>query len=259
MDLGTIGGIVGGLILIIGLGIGPSRLGMFIDVPSLAIVLGGATSAIFISYPTSGVKSIVTIIKNTFIHETPNYIETIKLLVSFAEQARKEGLLALEARIQEIEDEFLRKGIQLAVDGTEADLLRGILMTELNFLEERHKDNAGMLSTVADLAPAMGMVGTLIGLVLMLANMSDVSAIGPAMAVALLTTLYGALVANLFFTPWSTKLKNYSGEEILLKSMMLEGILSIQSGDNPRTVEMKLGAFLDPESRMQLSEGNGDG
>ncbi|MGL1935125.1 MAG: MotA/TolQ/ExbB proton channel family protein [Fibrobacterales bacterium] len=254
MDLGTIGGMISGLLLIIVLGIGPARIGMFIDIPSFAIVIGGAFSAMFISYPPSQIVAMISVIKNAIIIQPIEFITTIKTLVSFAEQARKEGLLALESRTDEIEDEFLKKGIQLAVDGTDAELLRSILVTELNFIEERHKKNADKVATVADLAPAFGMVGTLIGLVLMLANMSDVTAIGPAMAVALLTTLYGSIVANLFFTPLSTKLKFYSANEMLLKSLMLEGIMSIQSGDNPRTVEMKLGSFLDPITRMELTK-----
>ncbi|MEA2062225.1 MAG: motility protein A, partial [Gemmatimonadota bacterium] len=180
--------------------------------------------------------------------------ETIATLVSFAERARREGILALERHMEEIEDEFLSKGIQLAVDGTEPELMRSILTTELDYMERRHTNGAGILTTAGALAPAFGMCGTLIGLVLMLLTMSDPSTIGPKMAVALITTFYGAILANLFFIPLSNKLKRRSEEEVLVKELMIEGILSIQSGDNPRIVEQKLTSFISPKLRRAIVE-----
>jgi len=254
MDLGTIGGILAGLAVIIGVGIGPTRIPMFIDIPSVGIVVGGTLCAVFISFPGSTVKGIVSAMKNAFFPQKYEIVEVIKMVVSFAEQARREGILALEARTQEIDDDFLKKGIQLAVDGTEPELIKDILDTEVGFIEERHKKYIGVMEQIATLGPAFGMIGTLIGLVLMLANMSDPSAIGPAMAVALLTTLYGSLIANLFFIPFTAKLKAYSEEEIVLKTLMLEGIMSLQAGENPRIVEWKLSSFVDPDTRLKISD-----
>lgn len=255
MDLGTVGGLVVIIGLIAGLGIGPANIPMFIDVPSVAIVIGGTFGAIFVCYPLGSVKNLVGILKNTFFPQAQDFVTIIKLVVSFAEQARREGILALEARIQEIDDEFLKKGIQLAVDGTEPELIKDILETEIGFVEERHKANAQIVDDVGALGPAYGMIGTLVGLVLMLANMSDPSAIGPAMAVALLTTMYGSIMANVFAIPLGTKLKFYSSQELLTKTLMLEGIMSLQAGENPRIVEWKLSSFIDPQTRLQISDG----
>ncbi|MBD3420590.1 MAG: motility protein A [Chitinivibrionales bacterium] len=248
MELGTIIG----LVLCIGLvlfGMKPENMGAFIDPPSIFIVVGGTIGAVITAYPPKLLMGIAGIMKNAFLVKTLTPTETIKQLVDFAEQARREGILALEARAQEIEDEFLKKGIQLAVDGTEPDLIKDILTTEINFIEDRHKIGAGILDTAATLAPAFGMIGTLIGLILMLGNMSDVGSIGPNMAVALLTTMYGSMIANIFCLPLNNKLKSYSAKEILIKELMLEGIMSLQSGDNPRIVEQKLTAFIEPSLR----------
>jgi chemotaxis protein MotA len=254
MDLGTLGGIGVGALLIIILGIGPANIPLFIDVPSVAIVVGGTLSSVFTAYPMTVVKQLVAVLKVTIFPPSQNYAEVVKQIVSFAEQARREGILALEARTQEIEDEYLKKGVQLAVDGTEPDLIRDIMETELGFIEERHKKYAGVMGYIGMMGPAFGMIGTLVGLVLMLANMADPAAIGPAMAVALLTTMYGSVLANMFFIPFESKLGAYSGEELLAKQIMLEGIMSLQAGENPRTIEMKLSSFLDPETRLQVSD-----
>ena len=192
---------------------------------------------------------IFGVAKNAFIVKTQTPVQTIKQLVEFAEQARREGILALEARAQEIQDDFLKKGIQLAVDGTEPELIKDILSTEVAFIETRHADGVKLFETAANLAPAFGMLGTLIGLVLMLGNMNDVETIGPNMAIALLTSLYGSIIANVICIPLSEKLKGYSAKEIMIKELMLEGIMSLQSGDNPRIVEQKLTAFIEPSLR----------
>ncbi len=254
MDLGSILGIVGGMAVIIVVGIGPAKIPMFIDIPSMGIVIGGTFAAIFVAYPVAHIKNISGILKNVFSHQALDKVAVIKQIVDFAEQARREGILCLEARAQEVKDEFLKKGIQLAVDGTEPELLKDILQTEVGFLEERHSNNATLMGDIAALCPAFGMIGTLVGLVLMLANMSDPNSIGPAMAVALITTLYGAIIANLFFTPFETKLKQYSQEELQLKTLMLEGIMSLQSGDNPKIVQWKLESFVDPATRLKLNK-----
>ncbi len=248
MDIATIGGLIGAYVLIV-LGMKLENLAAFIDIPSIQIVLGGTVAVIFVSQPLGKVLGIVGILKNAFFVKRHTPAATIKQLVGFAEQARREGILALEARAQEIDDEFLKKGIQLAVDGTEPDLIKDILSTEITFIEARHKFGADMFELAGSLSPAFGMIGTLIGLILMLGNMSDPDSIGPNMAVALVTTLYGSMIANTFCIPIAAKLKNYSNAEILVKELMLEGIMSLQSGDNPRIVEQKLSAFIEPGER----------
>lgn len=247
MDFATIAGLgVAFFLILYGMGF---NLTTFVEPQSLAIVVGGTIAVIFVAYPMQKVIAVIGIVRNAFFVQTQTPTETIKQLVSFAEQARREGILALEARAQEISDTFLKKGIQLAVDGTEPDLIKDILSTEISFIEQRHKFGSGIFELAGTLAPAFGMIGTLIGLILMLGQMSDVESIGPNMAIALITTLYGSLIANTFCIPIAAKLTNYSNEEILIKELMLEGIMSLQSGDNPRIVEQKLTAFIEPKLR----------
>jgi chemotaxis protein MotA len=252
MDIATIGGLVAAYVLIM-MGMKLPNLPAFIDIPSLQIVIGGTIAVIFVSHPLGKVLGVVGILKNAFLVKTLTPGATIKQLVGFAEQARREGILALEARSQEIDDDFLKKGIQLAVDGTEPDLIKDILSTEISFIEQRHKFGADMFELAGSLAPAFGMIGTLIGLILMLGNMSDPDSIGPNMAVALITTMYGSIMANTFCIPIAAKLKHYSNAEILVKELMLEGIMSLQSGDNPRIVEQKLTAFIEPGLRASVA------
>ncbi len=248
MDIATIIGLILAYFLIL-LGMGFGRLAAFIDIPSIQIVIGGTIGAVFVSHPLNKVLSIFGVLKNAFLVTPLTPSSTIKQLVEFAEQARREGILALEARAQEIDDDFLKKGISLAVDGTEPDLIKDILYTEISFIEQRHKFGVNIFEFAGTIAPAFGMIGTLIGLILMLGNMSDVDSIGPNMAVALITTMYGSIVANTFCIPIALKLSNYSKDEILIKELMLEGIMSLQSGDNPRIVEQKLTAFIEPGLR----------
>ena len=251
MNLPAVLGLVITWVFII-LGMGLSNIGSFIDIPSIQIVVLGTIAALFFSYPIKNMLQLPSILKNAFFNDNLDPIGTIKTLVEFAEQARREGILALEASAQKLEDQFLKKGIGLAVDGTEPDLIRDILRTEMAYIEERHKLGADILEFGATLAPAMGMIGTLIGLILMLGNMSDVSSIGPNMAVALITTMYGSMVSNAVLNPIAAMLKTKSANEIMVKNMMLEGIMSLQSGDNPRIVEQKLAAFIDPASRADV-------
>ena len=254
MDLTTVIGLISGLAIIV---LGITQKGSvvtFIDTASVMIVLGGTGAAVIVNYPINELVGVISVVKKTLFTKTQPITETIATLVSFAERARREGILALERHMEEIEDEFLAKGIQLAVDGTEPELMRNILTTELDYLEKRHSSGAGIVATAGALAPAFGMIGTLIGLVLMLQTMSDPSTIGPSMAVALITTFYGAVAANLVFIPLTGKLRRRSEEEVLVKEMMIEGILSIQSGDNPRIVEQKLTSFISPKLRRAIVE-----
>ena len=248
MDLATLIGLGSAWLLIV-LGIKLPNLMAFIDLPSVYITVGGAVAATIAAHPLSKLVTTFSVLKNAFIVKKMTHVEIIRQLVEFAEQARREGILALEARAAEIDDDFLKKGIQLAVDGTEPDLIKDILSTEIMFTEARHEEGAKIFDFLGAMGPSFGMIGTLIGLVLMLGNMSNVESIGPNMAVALITTLYGSLLANAVCIPIVEKLKSYSKKEILIKELMLEGIMSLQSGDNPRIVEQKLTAFLEPGLR----------
>lgn len=249
MDIATLLGIVIAYALVfVSLLLGPG-VGVYIDIPSVLIVIGGTFGIIFMNYPMNKVFNIIAIVMKTFLFKSEDPSKLIEQLVNFAVRARRDGILALESAEGEISDEFLKKGIRLAVDGTEPEVIKSILETELSYMEERHKEGVGILESIASFAPAMGMIGTLIGLVAMLQTMNDPSSIGPAMAVALLTTFYGAIIANLFAAPLAGKLKTRSAEEILLREIMIAGIMAIQAGDNPRIVEQKLNAYLPPKMR----------
>ena len=249
MDLASILGLALGLGFILFGILSGGSLRLFINIPSVMIVVGGTIGATFINYPLNEVFGVVKIVKKAFLHTDESPIGIIDILVSFAETARREGILSLEQKVAGIDDEFLKKGINLAVDGTEPEYIKEIMETETNYIAERHKVGAGIFDAMGAYAPAFGMVGTLIGLINMLAKMDDPSSIGPAMAVALITTLYGAFIANLICIPIAGKLKARSASEVLIKELCIEGIMSIQSGDNPRIVEGKLKAFLSPSMR----------
>jgi chemotaxis protein MotA len=250
LDLATLIGIViaGGLVLISILMGGSGA--WFINYPSVMIVLGGTMGATLINYPMADVISMFKVTKHAFRHKTPNPLGLIPIMVEFAKKARREGILSFDQYIQSINDPFFRRGIQMAVDGLEADAIEEVLSTEIMWLEERHRMGAEIYSTMGSFAPAVGMLGTIIGLVQMLMQMKDPSAIGAPMAVALLTTFYGTLLANLLFLPIAGKLRVRSRQEILTKQMVLHGLLAIQAGDNHRIVAEKLKAFLSPAARL---------
>jgi chemotaxis protein MotA len=256
LDIATLIGIVGGLLLIlISIMLG-GGVGGFINIPSVVVVFGGTIMATLVQYQLSDVLNLMGVIRQTLFSQSTDPKEMISMLVKFAEEARRDGLLALEKHVKEINDPFIKSGLQLAIDGTEPELLREILEKDLENMEERHKKGHGIMEAMGTFAPAFGMIGTLIGLVQMLRTMSDPSSIGPSMAVALITTFYGAVLANLIFLPMGGKLKDRTKEELLIKEMVIEGILSIQSGDNPRLVEHKLATFLPPRLRS-TDENNG--
>ena len=225
----------------------------FINYPSVMIVLGGTMGATLLSYPLSEVLSVFKVAKNVFLFRSQAAIELIPLIAGFAKKARQEGILSFESQLKDIEDPFLVKGIQMAIDGMESSSIESVMITEIQYLEERHRLGSEIFTTMGTFAPAVGMLGTIIGLVQMLMQMEDPSQIGAPMAVALLTTFYGTLLANLLFLPVAGKLKTRSKQEILIKQMVLEGVISIQSGDNHRIVEQKLKAFIAPQARMTIS------
>ncbi len=249
MDLATfLGLLVAGGLVIASIIMGGSGA-WFVNTPSMMIVLGGTMGATLINYPLSEVISVFKVTKNAFLHRTPSPLSLIPMLVEFAKKARREGILSFEAHLKEIDDIFLVRGIQMVIDGMESRAIEEVLTTEIMYLEERHRLGAEIFSTMGTYAPAVGMLGTIIGLVQMLMQMKDPSAIGAPMAVALLTTFYGTLLANLLFLPISGKLKIRSRQEVLAKQMVMEGVLSIQAGDNHRVVEQKLKAFIAPSLR----------
>lgn len=250
MDLGTVIGIVLVFALLLGamaLGVG---IGPYIDIPSVLIVVGGSIASLLIAFKPVQMKSFAKIFMIAIKPPEENKAELIKKLVHFATKARKDGILALESEVNDEPNAFLKKGLSMAIDGNEPDNIRELLEIEMDQTSTRHKVNGSIFSQWAALAGAMGMVGTLIGLVAMLLNMADPSAIGPSMAVALLTTLYGAVIGNVLGTPIAIILGIRSDDEVLVKQMILTGIMSIQSGDAPRALEAKLLSYLAPAERV---------
>jgi len=258
MDIATLlGFIFGTVFMLYGIFLG-GPLSVFYDFPSILITVGGSLSATMIQYPLDKFLTAFKTIKHVFKVKTLEPIEVIQQIIELANVARKEGLLALEESVGQINDDFLKKGILLIVDGTDPELVRNILETEITFIESRHKDSQGVFETLASYGPAYGMIGTLIGLIQMLQKLNDPSNIGPAMAVALITTFYGSILANFVFSPIAGKLKIRSSEEIILKEVMIEGLLSIQAGENPRIIEEKLKAFLSPVLREKVQKKRND-
>jgi chemotaxis protein MotA len=195
------------------------------------------------------VIGVLRVVKNVFFKKVMFGGDIIELFIEFSTKARREGILSLEPDIKKIGEEFIRKGVLLAIDGLEPQSIREILETEITFIQDRHRKGAEIFATMGTFFPALGMVGTLIGLVQMLQGMDDPSTIGPAMAVALLTTFYGAIMANIVCLPMAGKLRTRSGEEVLIKEMIIEGIICLSNGENPRILEQKLHAFLPPRQR----------
>lgn len=253
MDKATLGGLLmGSGLLFLAIMIAPgSTLSAFIDYPSAAVVVGGAISAAFIAFPLKTMLSIHKVAKKLLQPKTLELAPVIRQLVEFSEVARRDGILALENKTEEIEDPFILKGVQMAVDGVDNDLLENILRADIDALSQRHRTGKAIFDTLGRYAPAFGMIGTLMGLIIMLGNMDDPAAIGPGMAVALITTLYGAIIANLFCLPFADKLAFYSRREIEVREVVLTGILAIQDGDNPRMVEQKLMTMLPADQRLK--------
>ncbi len=249
MDITTfIGILVAGGLVISSILIGGSG-SWFLSYPAMMIVFGGTMGATLLAYPLREVLGVFRVVRNVFQYRSQSPLELIPLLTKFARKARQEGILSFENEIGKLDDPFLIRGLQLAIDGMESRSIEEVMSTEILCLSERHRLGAEIFTTMGTFAPAVGMLGTIIGLVQMLMQMEDPSRIGEPMAVALLTTFYGTLLANLVFLPIAAKLKTRSKQEILLKEMALEGVIAIQSGDNHRVVEQKLKAFISPRVR----------
>lgn len=264
MDLASIIGMIACVGMVV-LGIvsgdqGVAAFGNFVDVTSVIITVGGSMCSVLVSYTIPDFINSLKAFTQGIKAQKNNEAETIKTIIDLSNVARKEGLLALEEAANNLEDQFMKKGVLLIVDGTDPELVRAIMETELSCIETRHKKVIGFYENVASMGPAWGMIGTLIGLVNMLKNLSDIAAVGPNMAVALLTTLYGSLMANWICTPIAGKLKYNNDLEIMMKEVMVEGLLSIQAGENPRVIEEKLKSFLSPAQRKAIGEeGEGGG
>lgn len=251
MDIATFLGLfAGALCVVIPLFQGGNPLA-FWDTASLFIVLGGGIASVFISYRMSEVASIMKVVTKAFLGKQTSPDEVITQLIGFSQKARREGLLALDMSDEDMEGDFLKQSIQLIVDGVEPEVIRDSMDLELENMKARHTRGQGLFKTMAALFPAWGMIGTLIGLISLLKSLNDPSTIGPAMAVALVTTFYGSVLANFICTPIANKLAVKSKEEIQQKEMIIEGVLSIQAGENPRLMEHKLKTFLSPEQKRQ--------
>ncbi|MHB8969001.1 MAG: motility protein A [Pirellulaceae bacterium] len=254
MDIASVLGILVAVGLIGGsIAIGSVPVSAFYDLPSILIVFGGSIGTVCVCFPLRSLFSVPNVTKKIF-HNQPDSIPAlIEQLVSLAETARRDGLLALEGRLPEVEHPFIRLGVQMAVDGTRPETIEDIMRTEMDAVVMRHREGKAIMDQMGRFTPAYGMIGTLLGLIMMLKNMADPSTIGEGMAVALITTLYGSLAANIFFLPFAEKLGFINKQEMLGLEVIVRGIMAIQSGENPRIVEQKLTTFLPP--KLRPSEG----
>lgn len=246
MEITTLVGIVAGFgLIVVGITLSGDVIS-FIDLPSVMIVFGGTFASTIISFPLKQIKTLIKVVGKAFKKSEIDLNKDIDMIIDLAQKARREGLLALEDAVDQIDNDFLKKGGRLLVDGCDPELIKSIMEAELDFLQERHTQGRAMLEAMAAFAPAYGMIGTLIGLINMLKNLTDSDVLGPNMAVALVTTFYGVMLANLVFTPLAKKLRARSAKEYYQRQMFLEGLLSIQDGENPRIIRDKLSAFLTP-------------
>lgn len=246
MDLGLLFGVLGTWAVVCWAVFAGGNLLIFVDIPSTVLVIGGTVGIMFYSFPIFHLKKLFGVCKRSLVPSNASVEKLIEDMVSYAEVARRDGILSLENVTKDIDDQFIVRGIQMAVDGSDPELIDQIMSSELENLGTRHDTSRSMLDAMTKYAPAMGMIGTLIGLVIMLQNMDDPSKLGPGMAVAILTTLYGALIANVVAGPLADRMARSSSEEILYKTIIIKGVMAIQSGDNPRVVEQKLRTYLPP-------------
>jgi chemotaxis protein MotA len=249
-----IGLILGWFLMLLSIALGGlDKLYVFLDYPSILIVVGGAIASVLGAYPLSAFLQSANYLKIPFTAKEPDALQTIMQIVSLSETARREGLLSLENRMEEIDNPFLATGLRMAVDGISPEVVEGIMNTEIDAVNARHLYGQGIVANYGKYAPAFGMIGTLIGLVMMLADL-DPDKIGSGMAVALLTTLYGAVLSNLMLLPWADKLGFINAGEIQTMEITLKGVIAIQSGENPRVIKQKLLMYLPPKERPEEEE-----
>lgn len=253
MDKATLLGLVLGIFFLI-FGMGVSSIPSFINIPSILVTFGGTFGSIFIAFSLEQVLGSIKIAKKTFSTSADDPISILNQILALSEKSRREGILALDKELKNVKIPFLVKGLQLVVDGSDADTVKEVLEIEKDAIEERHSIGKDLFETLGLYAPAWGMIGTIIGLIQMLKTLDDLSGVGPAMAVALLTTFYGSVAANFVFIPIAQKLKIRSQQELFAKELILAGIIAIQSGDNPRTIKEKLSGYLPPLQRETLEK-----
>jgi chemotaxis protein MotA len=253
MDIASLLGIICAILLILGsVLIGTAPITAFIDLPSLVVVCGGTVAAGLICFPLSSMIGSPKVAMKILLNKSEDKLKLIKQLVSLAETARREGLLALEAKVSEIENSLVKTGIQMAVDGSTPEIVEQVMRTEADALAARHREGKAIMDQMGRFAPAYGMIGTLLGLIMMLGNVSDPSKLGAGIAVALVTTLYGAIMANVFFCPFAEKLGLLSRSELMAVEIAIRGVMAIQSGESPRAIEQKLRTFLPPHQRKAI-------
>lgn len=259
MNIGLLIGLGSGVVfLALGIIFADGNFMWFYDLPSVMITVGGTIASLLVGYPLQKIMNFTTFFKVALFPAKYNYEEVIIDIISFSEKARREGLLALEDTLEEVADPFMRKGLQLIVDGTDPSLVRAILEIEIEQMMIRHDNNKRMFDDAATFAPAFGMIGTLMGLVMMLVNLADKSKVGPYLAVAIITTFYGAVLCYLVFTPLATRLDLLTQEEALVKQIIIAGVLSVHSGENPRITKDKLVSFLPPSIKDTIAEKVGE-
>lgn len=253
----AVAGLISGIILVVWSIDSSGDLSMFWDVPSVLITIGGSFAALVVSFPFKNIKSMPSMLKLLLVSPHDNREELLELLTSLARKSRKEGLLALEDDISQLDNEFLASGLQMVVDGVEPDSLKELMELKMDTMERRHRSGQSVFLKWGDLAPGFGMIGTLIGLVVMLVDLDDPSAIGVGMAVALTTTFYGSFLANMVFLPIASNLSEQTDEELFTNEMILDGILQIQAGTNPRLLEERLLAYLEPKQQKKIKDKSG--
>lgn len=258
MDIGAIISLLAAIVFIVVSILLGGVLSAFYDLPSVMITIGGSVAASLVAYPLPTAIAAVKGLGIAFSSKKIDFQQMIQSMVDMSVTARKEGLLSLEEMSESIENDFIKKGILLIVDGADPDMIRNVLETDNASMLGRHSKVYGYWEKLGELAPAWGMIGTLIGLINMLRNLEDASTIGPAMAVALITTFYGSLIANLFALPIASKMKIKSQEEAMANEMIIEGVLAIQAGENPKVLDDKMKSFLAPNLRIWEKEERGD-
>ena len=253
MDLGSAIGILLGWLLIVGSIIVGGGAG-FLNIPAMALTIGGSFAATVMQFPIPKIRATMAVVRKAFMGQEEDRAAIINTISELAVRARRDGMLALEETVEQMEEEFMRKGFRMAIDGSPVESIRNMLEEDMDAMRERHMVGQGIFKALGNYAPAFGMIGTLIGLVQMLRNLTDAAAIGSGMATALITTLYGSLVANIIALPIAGKLEQRSNEEMAVRRMIMEGVVAIQEGNSPRVVKEKLAGYMPPEERAQVME-----
>ncbi len=259
MDIALLAGLGLSVILVLMGMLGGVPISTFINLPSALLTVGGSLGATIASLPLKTITGLGGVMSAAMKGVTLDAVKLVTTLVNLAYRARKEGLLSLEEAISEIEDDFLKRGVQLVVDGVDPESVRGILEADIEAMQARHAMYKKIFDYWGELAPAYGMIGTIVGLIKMLKQLDDPSTIGPSMALALITTLYGSMVANIFMLPIGKKLAANDEIEASIRQMVVEGLLAIQAGENPRVLEERLKSFLSPADRKAVEEALGGG